>query len=53
MRYRLGKFVLSFVVVVRAIVSTAVDWNTAHLSMPPGLRTHVSMMLCFCCFSMP
>jgi hypothetical protein len=33
-RNTLGKSILSFVVVVGAVVATAVDWNTAHLFNP-------------------
>ena len=33
-RTRLGKFILSFVLVVGAAVSTAVDWNTTPLFNP-------------------
>jgi hypothetical protein len=49
-RNRLGKFVLSFVLVVGAIVSTAVDWNTTHLFNPawhPHARFHDALFLLF------
>ena len=47
-RYKLGKFLLTFVLVVGAIVSTAVDWNTTHLfnpSWPPHARFHDALFL--------
>ncbi len=47
-RTRLGKFILSFVLVVGAIVSTAVDWNTTHLFNPawhPHARFHDALFL--------
>ena len=47
-RHRLGKFILSFVLVVGAIVSTAVDWNTTHLfnpTWPPHARFHDALFL--------
>ena len=47
-RYKLGKFILTFVLVVGAIVSTAVDWNTTHLfnpSWPPHARFHDALFL--------
>src|SRR2546423_11957436 len=47
-RMRLGKFILSFVLVVGAIVSTAVDWNTTHLFNPawhPHARFHDALFL--------
>jgi hypothetical protein len=46
----LGKLILSFVLVVGAIVSTAVDWNTTHLfnpSWPPHARFHDALFLMF------
>ena len=49
-RSRLGKLILSFVLVVGAIVSTAVDWNTTHLfnpSWPPHARFHDALFLMF------
>ena len=33
-RTRLGKFILGFVLVIGAVVSPAVDWNTTHLFNP-------------------
>jgi len=45
---RLGKFILSFVLVVGAIISTAVDWNTTHLFNPawhPHARFHDALFL--------
>jgi hypothetical protein len=47
-RYKLGKFLLTFVLVVGAIVSTAVDWNTTHLfnpTWPPHARFHDALFL--------
>lgn len=47
-RTRMGKFILSFVLVVGAIVSTAVDWNTTHLfnpAWPPHARFHDALFL--------
>jgi len=47
-RARLGKFILGFVLVVGAIVSTAVDWNTTHLfnpTWPPHARFHDALFL--------
>jgi hypothetical protein len=49
-RNKLGKFILSFVLVVGAIVSTAVDWNTTHLFNPawhPHARFHDALFLLF------
>src|SRR4030095_1053691 len=49
-RTRLGKFVLGFVLVAGAIVSTAVDWNTTHLFNPawhPHARFHDALFLLF------
>ena len=47
-RRTLGKAILSFVLVVGAIVSTAVDWNTTHLFNPawhPHARFHDALFL--------
>ena len=49
-RNKLGKWILSFVLVVGAIVSTAVDWNTTHLFNPawhPHARFHDALFLLF------
>jgi len=49
-RNKLGKLVLSFVLVVGAVVSTAVDWNTTHLFNPawhPHARFHDALFLLF------
>jgi len=50
MRRKLGKLILSFVLVVGAVVATAVDWNTTHLFNPawhPHARFHDAMFLLF------
>jgi hypothetical protein len=47
-RTRLGKFILSFLLVVGAVVSTAVDWNETHLFNPawhPHARFHDGLFL--------
>ena len=47
-RTRLGKFILGFVLVVGAVVSTAVDWNSTHLFNPawhPHARFHDALFL--------
>ena len=47
-RNKLGKRLLSFVLVVGAVVSTAVDWNTTHLFNPawhPHARFHDALFL--------
>ena len=47
-RTRLGKFILGFVLVIGAVVSTAVDWNTTHLFNPawhPHARFHDALFL--------
>ena len=47
-RMRLGKFILTFVLVVGAVVSTAVDWNRPHLFNPawhPHARFHDGLFL--------
>ena len=47
-RNKLGKSILSFVLVVGAVVSTAVDWNTTHLFNPawhPHARFHDALFL--------
>jgi hypothetical protein len=47
-RTRLGKFILGFVLVVGAVISTAVDWNTTHLFNPawhPHARFHDALFL--------
>jgi uncharacterized protein DUF6640 len=47
-RARLGRFILGFVLVVGAIISTAVDWNTTHLfnpAWPPHARFHDALFL--------
>ena len=49
-RSKLGKSILSFVLVVGAAVSTAVDWNTTHLFNPawhPHARFHDALFLLF------
>jgi len=46
--HRLGKFLLTFVLVIGAILATAVDWNTTHLFNPawhPHARFHDAMYL--------
>ena len=47
-RSKLGKSILSFVLVVGAVVSTAVDWNATHLFNPawhPHARFHGALFL--------
>jgi hypothetical protein len=47
-RRTLGKSILTFVLVVGALVSTAVDWNTTHLFNPawhPHARFHDALFL--------
>lgn len=47
-RGKLGKSLLSFVLVVGAIISTAVDWNATHLFNPdwhPHARFHDALFL--------
>jgi hypothetical protein len=47
-RGSLGKFILSFVLVIGALVSTTVDWNTTHLFNPlwhPHARFHDALYL--------
>jgi len=47
-RTKLGKSVLTFVLVVGAVVSTAVDWNATHLFNPawhPHARFHDALFL--------
>jgi hypothetical protein len=47
-RRKLGKSILSFVLVVGAVVATAVDWNTTHLFNPtwhPHARFHDALFL--------
>jgi hypothetical protein len=47
-RSRLGKFILSFVLVVGGVVATAVDWNASHLFNPawhPHARFHGALFL--------
>ena len=47
-RSKLGKLVLSFVLLGGAVVSTAVDWNTTHLFNPdwhPHARFHDALFL--------
>jgi hypothetical protein len=49
-RSRLGKLILSFVLVVGATIATAVDWNTTHLFNPawhPHARFHDALFLLF------
>ena len=49
-RNKLGKWILSFVLVVGAVVSTAVDWNTTHLFNPtwhPHARFHDALFFLF------
>ena len=49
-RSKLGKSILSFVLVVGAVVTTAVDWNTTHLFNPawhPHARFHDALFLLF------
>lgn len=47
-RRTLGKSILTFVLVVGALVSTVVDWNTTHLFNPawhPHARFHDALFL--------
>jgi hypothetical protein len=47
-RARLGRFILGFVLVAGAIISTAVDWNATHLfnpAWPPHARFHDALFL--------
>jgi len=47
-RNKLGKSILTFVLVVGAVVSTVVDWNTTHLFNPawhPHARFHDALFL--------
>ena len=47
-RIRLGKFILGFVLLTGAVISTAVDWNTTHLFNPawhPHARFHDALFL--------
>jgi hypothetical protein len=47
-RGKLGKIVLTFVLVVGAVVSTAIDWNETHLFNPswhPHARFHDALFL--------
>ena len=47
-RTRVGKFILGFVLVVGAVISTAVDWNATHLFNPewhPHARFHDALFL--------
>ena len=47
-RTKLGKFILGFVLVIGAVVSTAVDWNATHLFNPawhPHARFHDALFL--------
>jgi hypothetical protein len=47
-RDKLGKWIMSFVLVAGAVVSTAVDWNTSHLFNPawhPHARFHDALFL--------
>jgi hypothetical protein len=47
-RNKLGKWLLSFVLVVGALISTIVDWNTTHLFNPawhPHARFHDALFL--------
>ena len=47
-RNRLGKWILGFVLVVGAVIATAVDWNTTHLFNPawhPHARFHDALFL--------
>lgn len=49
-RDRLGKFILSFVLVIGATVATVVDFNTTHLFNPawhPHARFHDALFLLF------
>ena len=49
-RSTLGKSLLSFVLVVGAVVATTVDWNTTHLFNPawhPHARFHDALYLLF------
>lgn len=49
-RNKLGKWIMSFVLVVGAVVATAVDWNTTHLFNPawhPHARFHDALFLLF------
>ena len=47
-RVRLGKFILGFLLVAGAVISTVVDWNTTHLFNPawhPHARFHGALFL--------
>jgi hypothetical protein len=47
-RNKLGKWVMTFVLVAGAVVSTAVDWNETHLFNPawhPHARFHDALFL--------
>ena len=49
-RTKLGKAILSFVLVAGAVIATAVDWNTTHLFNPawhPHARFHDALFLLF------
>jgi hypothetical protein len=49
-RQKLGRSIMSFVLVVGAVVTTAVDWNTTHLFNPawhPHARFHDALFLLF------
>ena len=49
-RHKIGKFILTFVVVAGALIATAVYWNSTHLFNPtwhPHARFHDAMYLFF------
>ncbi len=51
-KHKLGKIIISFVLIVGAIVSVAVDWNSTHLFNPdwhPHAKFHDALMLCLLC----
>jgi len=51
-KQKLGKIIISFVLIVGAIVSVAVDWNDTHLFNPdwhPHARFHDALMLALLC----
>ncbi len=51
-KHKLGKIIISFVLIVGAIVSVAVDWNDTHLFNPdwhPHAKFHGALMLCLLC----
>ena len=49
---KLGKIIITFVLIVGAIVSVAVDWNSTHLFNPdwhPHAKFHDALMLLLLC----